>query len=224
MHPSRHSYFLLVRCPEFCVARIDLQRGMKRSERPRRVLSLLPKFGCLADGIASIQRTPHVSQRLLISCAHVRDNACNTLATAARRHVCLADRGHDRPRSQVAVECKKALEVHVQVLANGLGIAIPTTDSVHQLKGKRVNRGRWRDRRSLVQTRHSCRRPQNIGDTNNCGHTVSIPVKDDRCRVESRVRGFRMGYVHSGEKPKVIGGKVAVGCMATLFVSESRLA
>jgi len=128
-----------------------------------------------------------VPQRLLVPRSHVLDNACKALVAAPARHVGLADRAHDGSRRQVAVKSEKALEVHVQILANGLGVAIPATNAVDELKRQRVDRRRGRDRRSLVQTRHARRRPENIGDTDDCGHIVSISVEDDGCRVESRV-------------------------------------
>ena len=194
------------------MVRIHLQSGgVERSECPRSVLSLLPDLNNLPESIASIQSTPHVAQSLLVSGAHIGDDAWNALTAATSSDIALADRSHDGPDSQVSIEGEEALQVHMQILANSFRVAIPATDSIHQLKGKRVDRC-WRSNcGALVQTGHTSSGPEDISDTDNRGHVVRIAVEDDRGRIECRSSSLGIGHMHGGDEAKIVGGEVTIG-------------
>lgn len=157
-----------------------VQSGMKRAERSGGVLPLSPDLDNLPESIPSIQSTPHVPESLLVPSLHVGDQTGDSLAMTAASNIGLADRAHDGPNGQVTIERKEALEVHVQILANRFGIAIPTADTVNQFERHRVDRSRRGNGRTLVQSGHAGSRPQYIGDTDNSRDVVSIAVKDDR--------------------------------------------
>lgn len=100
----------------------------------RGALSVLPDLEHLAQRKAGVQCTPHVPYSLFVPRAHVETDATHTLAITACCDVALADRTDNGSHGQVAVEGKETLDVHVQVLADRLGIAIPAPDPIDQLE------------------------------------------------------------------------------------------
>lgn len=110
---------------------------MQWSEGADPALPVPPHGHQLTQGIAAIERPPHMSEALLVARL---DTACDAArAFDIDRHVGLAGGGHHGAAGQVAVQRKKALEVHVQVLTDGLAVGVPATNLVRQAEGQRVD-------------------------------------------------------------------------------------
>src|SRR3569833_1880088 len=106
---------------------------MEGSEGSRSVLALLPELPALPQSVAGIQDSTHVTLRLHVPSVEVVDDAAGTLAVSAGGDVGLADGAQDGPDGQVTIEGEETLEVHVQILSDGLGVAVPTADAVNEL-------------------------------------------------------------------------------------------
>src|SRR6516162_8776103 len=107
------------------------------------MLPLLPELHDLSQCEARVQGAPHVSQSLLVSSLHIHTNPGDALAMTTRRDITLADGAENGPHRQITIKGEETLEVHVQVLANGLRVAVPASDTVDHFEGKRVDRRRW---------------------------------------------------------------------------------
>lgn len=92
-----------------------------------------------------------MSQCLLVTGSHIIVESLGALATITL-DIGLAHGAHDGSHGQVSVKRKETLEVHVQILANSLGVTIPTANSVGQFEGYRIDGGRGSNRRATVET------------------------------------------------------------------------
>lgn len=150
-----------------------------------------------------------MAQSLLITCVHIHINAHHAILSASR-HIALAYGTQNSSRRQIAIEGEEALEIHVQVLSDGLAIAIPAADPVDKLEAQRINRRRRSDRGAAVQAGKTGGAPEDIGDPNNCRHIVGVSIEDDRGRIEGFRGSFGRADVHRGDERKIVGGKMAV--------------
>lgn len=182
---------------------------VKRAERSCSVLALMPHLHTLAQSVTSVQSTPHVTESLLVASLQVENGASNATLVATL-DVALADGAHNRPASQVTVGGEEGLQVHVEILTNGLGIGIPTADAVDEFKAHGVNGGGRGNRRTAVEAGHASGSPENVGHTNHGEDLVSIAVKDNRGRVESRGSRLRVRQMHVCGNAEVSGREMAV--------------
>ena len=97
------------------------------------MLPLLPQLDKFPDSVAGVQSAPHVSECLLVASADIIVSLLDLAVSAVSLDVALADRAHDCPDCEIAVQREKALEIHVQILANSFRVGIPTTDAIDQL-------------------------------------------------------------------------------------------
>lgn len=179
------------------------QGTVDRAERPRSVLPVLPKLDDLAHSITRVQSTPHVTNCLLVSSLDIGDQTLVAVASTTG-DVALADGADDSSHGEVTVEGEETLQIHVQILANGFGVAVPTTNTINQLERDRVDgRGRCNGR-AAVKTRQSSGGPENVGNANQGWNAVRITIKDNWRRVQGRIGGVGEGQVHGSQVGKVI--------------------
>lgn len=184
------------------------------AERPRSMLPVLPELDDLAHSITRVQSTPHVTDCLLVSSLDIGDQTLVAVASTTG-DVALADGADNSSHGEVAVEGKETLQIHVQILANGFGVAVPTSNTINQLERNRVDgRGR-RNGRATIKTRQSSGGPENVGNADQGRNAVRITIENNWRRVQGRVGGVREGQVHGSEVGKVVRRQMAVSCRHT---------
>lgn len=193
------------------------QGTVNGAERPRSVFPVLPELYHLAHSITGIQSTPHVPDGLLVSGLDIGNHAL-VAAAGTTCDVALADGADDSSHGQVTVEGKEALEVHMQILANGFRIAVPSSDTVDQFQGDGVDRGWGSNCRATVQTGQTSGGPQDVGNTDQGRDAVRITVEDDWRGVQGRVGGVGVRQVHGSEVGEVVGRQMAVSCRHRVLV------
>jgi hypothetical protein len=119
------------------------------------MLPLFPELHGFPQRVASIQSTPHVAHCLLVASLHIDIDTLIALTMASCRDIRLADRAEDGPAGQITIKREEALDVHVQILADGLVVAVPATDTVDQFERQRIDRSRRRSGRAGIQARHA---------------------------------------------------------------------
>lgn len=93
---------------------------MQWSVRVHCRLPVFPQLNHLSHRISAIQSTPHMAHSLRVSRSDIRNQASVSLLPAA--YTCLADRRQNRPARQVSVQGEEALQVHVQIFSDSLGV------------------------------------------------------------------------------------------------------
>lgn len=143
-------------------------------------------------------------QSLLVSRLAVLEAPSNALPSAG--DIRLTNRRQDSPCGQVPVQGKEALQVHVQVLADGAAVGVPAADFVCKAEGQGVHGGRGADGGAGVQARHACGAPEDVGDADDGGDEVGVAVENDGRRVERGGGGFGVRQAHGVDQLKIVCG------------------